>query len=345
MTNKLAADLDYILENTADLWNELQYQSIFMTGGTGFIGAWFLETFAWANAKLKANIKLTVLSRNVDAFAKKAPHLTSNPDFTFITGDVRNFNFPDGIYPLVIHAAADADAKLNQEAPQVMLDTIVQGTERVLQFANEAGARNLLLVSSGAVYGKQPETVSHVSETHTGTPDHMQPDSAYAFGKLVSEHLCGLHAARHPLEIKIARCFAFVGPYLPLHKHFAIGNFIRDGLEKKDIEIKGDGSPYRSYQYAADLIIWLLHILIKGKSCVAYNVGSDQAISISELAQLVAKHFDPAPAVNIHKQRKETPDERYIPSVSLAKTQFGLSDGVSLSEAIIKTINWHKLPF
>jgi nucleoside-diphosphate-sugar epimerase len=341
MTNKLAADLDYILENTASLWDELAGQNIFVTGGTGFIGTWLLETIAWANTKLNSKITVNILTRNLQTFTAKAPHLTRNSAFSFLIGDVRNFVFPDGDFTTVIHAAADADAKLNYEYPQRMLDTIVTGTQRVLEFATDVQARNFLMVSSGAVYGKQPADISHVSEAHRGAPDYLQPDSAYAFGKLLAEHLCAQYAARFALQIKIARCFAFVGPYLPLHKHFAIGNFIRDGLEQKHIEVKGDGSPYRSYLYAADLIIWLLHILMKGENCSAYNVGSDQAISIADLAALVAKHFDPQPAVKIATPCNQIPHERYIPNVLRAKTAFGLPAGISLSEAISKTIMWH----
>ena len=144
-------------------------------------------------------------------------------------------------------------------------------------------------------------------------------------------------------EVKIARCFAFVGPYLPLNTHFAIGNFILAGLKKMPISIKGDGTAYRSYLYAADLIRWLWTILLCGKNRRPYNVGSSQAITIAQLADWVASVFKPKLIV----ERKQLPDgskpaDRYIPSVERADRELGLRQQVSLIDAIKKTKMWHE---
>src|SRR5215471_10451273 len=103
MQNPLASDLDHVLKQTAGVWEELRGQRIFITGGTGFFGCWLLESFAWANEKLKLNASAVVLTRNLDAFRKKAPHLAAHPAIQFHPGDVLTFGFPSGRFSHVIH--------------------------------------------------------------------------------------------------------------------------------------------------------------------------------------------------------------------------------------------------
>jgi len=341
MQNRLASDLDHILNHTRDLWDELRGQRIFLTGGTGFFGCWLLESFIWANEKLNLNARATILTRTPDAFRVKAPHLAKNEAVTLISGDVRTFDFPKELFSHIVHAATESSTKLNDENPLLMVDTIIDGTRHTLDFAKACGARKFLLTSSGAVYGKQPPELNHIPEDYSGAPDPMDPKSAYGQGKRIAEHLCTLYADSS-LETKIARCFAFVGPYLPLDVHFAIGNFIRDGLNGGPIIIKGDGTPYRSYLYAADLAIWLWTILFKGQSCRPYNVGSDQSLSVSELANLVAQTFIPQPSVQILKTANDSkPIERYIPSIKRVSSELSLKPLINLQMGIQQTIFWN----
>ncbi len=340
----LASDLNYILENTSAVWPALRNKHIFITGGTGFIGTWLVETVLWANRHLNLDLSLTVLTRDADKFIKKAPHLGQDPALQLLQGDVRNFTFPEKKFSHVIHGATDASAKLNQENPELMLETILQGTQRTLDFSVCSQAEKFLFLSSGAVYGRQPPELRYIDEDYPGSPNPLDPNTAYAVGKRAAENMCIAHAKQHAIAMKIARCFAFVGPYLPLDIHFAIGNFIRDGLLGKDIIVNGDGTPYRSYQYATDLVVWLLQILQVGESCVPYNVGSDEAFSIRELADAVAQHFSPHCSVKIMQQALPGRlAERYVPSVQRAKRELNMKAGIHLHEAIAKTIAWHIL--
>src|SRR5271155_2424591 len=240
-TTRLARDLDNILDRTEPLWQELRGQRVLITGATGFFGCWLLESFAWANRRLHLNAHAVGLSRHPQSLAHKAPHLAQDPAITLHAADVRHGDFPQGEFSYVIHAATDASAKLNCEAPLIMYDTVVEGTRRALQFAMASSVSRFLLVSSGAVYGNQPPQLTHVTESFEGAPDPLNPASAYAEGKRAAELLCSLAASRR-LATTTARCFAFVGPYMKLDAHFAIGNFIGDRLHQRAIRVQGDGS-------------------------------------------------------------------------------------------------------
>jgi dTDP-glucose 4,6-dehydratase len=239
--------------------------------------------------------------------------------------------------------ATESSQKLNLEEPLLMLDTIVQGTRHTLDFARHCHTQKLLLTSSGAVYGKQPSDLKLISEDYNGAPDVMDSVSVYGEGKRIAELLCLQYSKQYNIESKIARGFAFVGPYLPLDIHYAIGNFIGDAIRGQPIQVKGDGTPYRSYLYAADAAIWLWTILYRGQTCRPYNVGSEKEITISELAKQVAGGSKPPQKVVIaQKPMPGKAPERYVPSTRRACTELGLQQYVDLPEAIKRTIEFNR---
>lgn len=340
MIHSLAEDLDHILDHTSELWDSLREARLFITGGTGFFGKWLLESFRWANARRQLNAQAVVLSRDPEAFRAAVPDIAADHSIQFCPGDVRTFAFPDGRFSHVIHAATPSSAGPKEIEPEVMLDLIIQGTRHTLDFARQCGAR-VLFTSSGAVYGRQPPECTHLDEDYAGTPNPMDVRSAYGEGKRMAEQLCAIAHQRHGLEATIARCFAFVGPYLPLSAHFAIGNFIRDGLQGGPVRVAGDGTAYRSYLYAADLMIWLWTILLRGQPVRPYNVGSEEAVTIAELARNVADYF----GTDVHISEKPNPGkpaERYVPSVQRAGRELGLKQWIALETAIDRTVRWHR---
>lgn len=334
-------DLDHVLAHTRQHWEEARGKSFFITGGTGFFGMWLLESFTHINDALELGMSATVLTRDPAAFSEKAPHLTSRIDLKFIRGDIQTFDFPPGTFEYVVHAATAASAKLNNENPLLMYDTITLGTRRLLQFAEQCSVKKLLLTSSGAVYGKQPADITHIPESYLGGPDQLNSSSAYAEGKRAAEHMCVVHARVHKYQCKIARCFAFVGPHLPLNAHFAIGNFIHDVLNTRDIHINGDGSALRSYMYASDLVAWLWSIIFVGRDSVAYNVGSETSVSIYQLAESVRSASAAANcSIEVQHPPRNGAPESYVPSTRRVYDNLGLNSSVSLEDSIRKTFEW-----
>lgn len=333
-------DLQLILDKTpAAVWSALHGQRIFITGGTGFVGCWLLEALIWANQQLKLGLNISLLSRSPEAFTAKAPHLATNKIITLIQGDVNDLSSVNELFDIVIHAATDV-VKANADSV-TLLNNIIKGTNETLTLARRCKAKRYLLTSSGAVYGRQPSTLSHMAENYLGAPDISDKNSAYGEGKRVSELLTHSHVRQYGLEAKIARCFALLGPYLPLDAQFAAGNFIRDGLDNKAISVNGDGTACRSYLYAADMTIWLLTILINGKSGQHYNLGSDHSISIKDLAETVSTIIYGENKVTIASQPLENaPIQKYVPNISKAYNELKLFPYTDLQTAIRKTINW-----
>lgn len=343
--NPLAPDLDHVLQHTQGIWEELRDQRIFITGGTGFFGRWLLESFVRANDVFNLQSKAWVLTRDPIAFQRSAPHLAAHPAVHLHPGNFTAFEFPEGRFHAVLHAASETGYAPDAELPLGLYDANVTGTRRVLDFARASGATRFLFTSSGAAYGPQPAELTHVPEEYAGAPDTMDATSAYGQAKRACEFLCAMYARQYGFSAPVARCFAFTGPHLPLDRNFAIGNFVRDALEGGPIRIGGDGTPFRSYLYAADLAVWLWTILFRGESCRLYNVGSNAALSILDLAEKVAQVVSPAARITIAgKPIPGAPVARYVPSVERAQKELGLKVIVSLDEAIRRTAHSHRVP-
>lgn len=327
----MTEDLEHVLAHTSGVWEALRGQSVFITGGTGFVGKWLVESFAFANERLKLDARALLLTRNPD----RVP--ANNPAIHVLKGDVRSFAYPDGEFAFVIHAATEqGHAPSNFE-----LD--VEATKHVLEFARTHGTRRVLFTSSGAVYGTQPSEVTHIPENYAGAPFTTDLNSGYGQAKRASEFLCSRYADQFGFSAVIARLFAFAGPYLPLDLNFAIGNFIRDVLAGGPIRIAGDGTPYRSYLYVADLAIWLWTLLVRGESARPYNVGSDEDLTIASLARAVVENTVPDTPIEIAQQPTGAPPSRYVPSVDRVKAELGLKPLVALDEAIRRMYEWNRV--
>lgn len=341
----LASDLDEILTRLSPLWEEFRGQSIFLTGGTGFFGKWILESLLWADRRLSLGLRVMVLTRDKARLLAELPYLAGEKSISFLPGDVRNFCFPEDRFAYVIHmATTSAEATYRGEPPLEKFTTSVMGTQRVLEFTARCGASKLLLTSSGNAYGPIPCGLSAITENHVGAPDIENPVvSALGEGKRAAELLARIYADTHGFEAKICRCFTFMGPYLQTDIHYAAGNFIRDAAAGQPIRIRGDGTPIRSFLYPTDMIVWLMTMLLRAPSGRLYNLGSEEAISIRELAERIAQRSGSKVIIEGEKTRLATssPDS-YVPSLDRIRNELGVIREVSLNAAIDRTLDFQR---
>ena len=297
---------------------------LFITGGTGFFGKSMLDyrlrhpEWGWAK------VDWVVLSRNPERFKSEFPALAGQDGVSFVSGDVRDFPFSGGRFDAIVHAATSAVTTLSDDE---MTSVIVDGTRRIVDFAKISGCRKILFASSGAVYGPQIALVQESADCN--------PATAYGRGKLVAEKLL----IESGFDVKVARCFAFAGPYLPRTIHYAIGNFVQNCMDGEPIVINGDGTPLRSYMDADDLVEWLFAILERGESGRPYNVGSDQAIPIRDLAEMVRRVLGSKSEILV--KGKPSPDVQpsvYVPSISRVRDELGLQVRIPIEQAILRMI-------
>jgi len=320
-------------------WSMLDGEDIFMTGGTGFFGTALLYSLLQAKLQKKIDVDVTILTRDVASFSEKHPLLFQSDFIHCIQGNVVDFDFPDQKFSKVMHlATTSATETFNGEDQLKKYKTLVDGTERVMQFAGKCGASKVIFTSSGVVYGSLSE--GEVEEDYLGAPVTTDPMSALGQGKRSAEFIISYYANEYNIDYVIARCFSFVGPYLPLNLHYAIGNFISDALYKDVIKVKGDGSPIRSYLDVSDLIVWLLRMMSNQCKHKIYNVGSDQSISILKLAEKVKDIIAPNKRLetygNINYLVGNFSRDYYVPNIDRAKNELGLDVWTKLDQAILR---------
>ncbi len=334
-------DIQYMLNHLSGFSDSLHSKTIFITGGTGFIGKWLVECMLHLNQSNKLNLQLILLTRNEGSAKKHYDSVFPNNKLLYIEGDVRNFHYPTTKVDFIIHGATDASAIMNNERPTEMMDIIYNGTAHTLNLAKRDKSKTLFL-SSGAIYGVQPDQIESFDENYIGGPKLDTHLSAYGETKRAAEVLCRAYIHQFNLDITIARCFAFVGPYLPLDTHFAIGNFMMNVLKNETITVKSDGKPLRTYMYAADLAIWLMHLLCSGKSGQAYNVGGQEVISIKDLAYLVQSVAGKGQVEILNQNPAIYVNLNYVCNVQKFMREFNINSMIPLREGIERTIEFHQ---
>ena len=333
-------DLTHVVDHARFEWADLRGARVLITGATGFVGSWLLETLVHASDTLGLHVRVTALVREPGAFATRFPRLATSAAVHVLAGDVRTADLARVIPSHVVHCASAATPQLNAERPDEVVDVIEGGTARMLELAELGRGTRFLQLSSGSVYGPQPASLPLMDEAYAGTADASDPAQRFGAAKRRAERR-GEAAAALGVGFVSARVFALLGPRLPLDGPFAIGNFLGDAMAGRPIHLSGDGSPRRSWMHAADMAAWCWTLLVRGRTGAAYNVGSEEVHSIWDAATRIAALPDPP----VPLDRVRTPDPtvvpgRYVPSTRRARDEFGLECRIPFDAALRRTWDW-----
>lgn len=339
MPGVLEQDLDGALARTRELWTELSGARLLLTGSTGFVGTLLLESVAHARARTGADLRVVALARDADRLRARLPWTGSAAWLEVVRGDVQAFAPPAGALDLAVHAANTASPEEIAADPEGVARMVVQGSVRVRDLAAAAGARRMLQVSSGSVCGSHVTPAPPITEDDPGEPAGHGGAGRLARAKREAERRLLAPSSPAAPSIVLARGFALCGPWLPLDFDFAFGNFVGAALRHEPIRVKGDGTPVRSYLYASDLVVWLWTMLLRGAHGRAYNVGSERAISIGDLAHRVAALLGGTVEMG-ETPVPGKPAHWHVPSTARVRDELGLEETVPIDEAIVRTARW-----
>lgn len=317
-----------------DFAKSLNNESLLILGGTGLFGKTLLPELTKELEVNNVNTKITIITRNTSSALKNIPVLNKDIfdliEFDFLVESEFKFNIE---CTYILHMAATAAHETFSGISQIKkYQLLVNSTNFICKLIKNMSVKRVVFVSSGIAYGD----VDEYREGSFGVINHLDSSSSLALGKISAEYILKNICEMTNTELKIARCFSFVSKFLPLDIHYAIGNFIKAAIDEKDIIIRGDGKDIRSYQHVEDAVDWISYLMTNENAPLILNIGSDESLSINNLALLVKKLVNQNCKVVIQNKKPPSDNRRrlsYVPCLDLAY-QLGLEQRKSLKYSI-----------
>lgn len=328
-------------------WDQLKDKTVLITGASGFLASYLVETLLYLNDELKMNVKVVALGRTQNSLEKKYSTYANRKDILFITQDVC---FPielDFKLDYIIHSASQASPQFYGADPVGTLSANTIGTKELLELAKKHEVDSFLYFSSAEIYGEAICTPT--KETDYGFLDPLAVRSCYAESKRMGENMCIAWHHQFGVPVKIVRPFHTYGPGMKLDDGRVYADFVADAVAGRDIEVKGDGEAKRAFCYVADATAGFWMVLLLGNDAEAYNIGNPEAeISILKLAELIV-NLDHSQGTSVHF-KSQPHSENYLPSPitricpDIRKVvDIGWKPVTSLESGFRKTIESYKL--
>ena len=318
----------YEIEKIKELYTD---REILIYGGTGFIGTWLTSTLLFANRMLKLNSHIKIITRNANVAREK---FGQNILSLSIYQHDLSLSIPSEIISadLVFHCATPSNKSTGSNNSSALITSAINAATHATKLeSNNIDKPIVIHLSSGAIYGKQISQLRSEND-----PIITTTKNPYVESKIIIDSILSKAESQALIKFQSPRLFAFGGPLLALNEHFAIGNFLSNGLKNEKIVVRGSPETTRSYMYPADLV----KILLRLPSCQTsepLNIGSDISIRMSELATLISSLTSNK---GIYFSSNESEISNYVPSLVNLRKTLGIIQICPIETLLEKWIQW-----
>lgn len=352
----IETDLEYMTRSLSGEFAVMGGKRLLIIGGAGFLGYYLIQSVLHWNAREGSGkpIRITVFDNFIRGIPGWLSALDSTPDFTLVRHDVTR-PFPEGSpdFQFLIHAGSIASPVYYRKYPIETMDANVNGLRMLLEYCvkrKEPGrsVEGLLFFSSSEIYGDPLPADIPTPETCRGNVSCTGPRACYDESKRYGETLCVNFAEQYGLPIKVVRPFNNYGPGLKISDKRVLPDFAQDVLSGRDMVLRSDGRPKRTFCYVADAITGYYKALVNGLPGEAYNIGvEDPEVSMGELAEKVAglgrDLFGYRGSVVSQVDAEyliDNPDRR-CPVIAKARTHLGYAPSIGLDEGLRRSLLWY----
>lgn len=323
--------------------------TILVTGGSGFLCSYFLETIAYMNEAIFRNpcrvISIDNLRRGLN---ERVSHLRDKPEFRFITHDVSEVLELGEHVDWIIHGAGIASPTFYRKYPLETVDVNVAGTRLALELARREQVRSILYLSTSEIYGDPDTSFIPTPEDYRGNVSCTGPRACYDESKRMAETLCSIYRTLYDVPVKVVRPFNIYGPGQRLDDRRIIPDLMSAAVKKHPLVLFSDGRATRSFCYIRDAISAMLLVLISDADGEAFNVGNDEReIRMGDLAQELAEIAGPPPLEVIHRVSSDPQyltdnPQRRCPDLSKLQKLFAWKPEVGIREGLRRTLQSYK---
>ncbi|WP_342228096.1 NAD-dependent epimerase/dehydratase family protein [Rickettsiella endosymbiont of Rhagonycha lignosa] len=325
-------------------WKDLANSTILISGASGMLPAYLIDTLMYVSNKKNLNIKILAIVRNQMKAKDRFKAYKNSKNLKIIEQDIcHEVSFNEKI-DYIVHAASQASPIFYRTDPVGTILPNVLGTYYLLELAKKNKIKGFLYFSSGEVYGEVTKKSTPTKENMYAYFDHLNFRSCYGQSKKMGETLCAVYMYQFNIPTKIVRPYHVYGPGMKLNDGRLFSDLIADIIQKRDITLWSEGSAIRSFCYLSDATVGFLSVLLKGNSSEAYNIGNPEAtLSVLELANRLIALF---PERNIKMNKKNRPKssvyassnvEIAYPDVSKAM-ELGWKPSISIEEGFARTV-------